>query len=124
MTTMYLGNIAKQLNLIPQFDVEQGTTLIDKHKVLESIYAAIDEVNAISTEDKHLDKSATTVLFGEDGRLDSLGLVSLIVEVEGQIETDFDSSVSLADERAMSRRTSPFRNVDSLASYIVELLDE
>lgn len=96
----------------------------ERQKVIESIYRAIDEFNALVPPPKQLEKSPVTVLFGERGRLDSLGLVSLILEVEGQIEADFETPVSLADERAMSRRSSPFRSVATLADYIVELLDE
>ena len=92
--------------------------------VINSIYTAIDEFNMVAEEPKRLDKSPDTILFGEEGRLDSLGLVSLIMEIEGQIQVDFDTTITLADERAMSRLNSPFRSVDSLAGYIVEILDE
>ena len=92
--------------------------------VINSIYTAIDEFNMVAEEPKQLDKSPDTILFGEEGRLDSLGLVSLIMEIEGQIQIDFDTTITLADERAMSRLNSPFRSVDSLAGYIVEILDE
>ena len=92
--------------------------------VINSIYTAIDEFNMVAEEPKRLDKSPDTILFGEEGRLDSLGLVSLIMEIEGQIQIDFDTTITLADERAMSRLNSPFRSVDSLAGYIVEILDE
>ena len=92
--------------------------------VINSIYTAIDEFNMVAEEPKRLDKSTDTILFGEEGRLDSLGLVSLIMEIEGQIQVDFETTITLADERAMSRLNSPFRSVDSLAGYIVEILDE
>ncbi len=91
-------------------------------RVIASIYQAIDEFNALAPASRQLEKSPATVLFGEGGRLDSLGLVSLILDVEGRIQADFDAAVSLADDRAMSRRSSPFRNVATLAEYIVELL--
>ncbi|MDA1183359.1 MAG: hypothetical protein O2930_01780 [Acidobacteria bacterium] len=96
----------------------------DKQQIIESIYRAIDEFNVLVPPPAQLDKSPSTVLFGEHGRLDSLGLVSLILDVEGQVEADFDMSVSLTSERAMSRDTSPFRSIDTLADYISELLDE
>ena len=92
--------------------------------VIDSIYTAIDEFNMVAEEPRRLEKSPDTILFGEEGRLDSLGLVSLIMEIEGQIQADFETTITLADERAMSRLNSPFRSVDSLAGYIVEILDE
>jgi len=60
-------------------------------------------------------------LLGHDSPLDSIGLVTLIVDVEQRLLTDFDLSVTLASEKAMSRRHSPFRTVGSFADYICEL---
>ena len=56
--------------------------------------------------------------------MDSLGLVNLIVSVEQNIEDDFDVSITIADERAMSQKHSPFRTVGTLADYIEILLKE
>lgn len=56
-------------------------------------------------------------LFGEEGVLDSMGLVSLIVAVEQAIQDELSKSVSLADEKALSMRNSPYRSVASLADY-------
>lgn len=61
-------------------------------------------------------------LFGGDGILDSIGLVSFIVSVEEAIEDEFNVSIVLADEKAMSRRTSPFGRVSYLIDYILEIL--
>ena len=62
-------------------------------------------------------------LFGGDSLLDSLGLVSLIVSIEEAIEDQFNKSIILADEKAMSRRTSPFSRVSYLVDYILELIN-
>ena len=64
-----------------------------------------------------------TALFGRKGIFDSLGLVSLIVGVEEAIADAFGTTVSLADERAMSQTNSPFRTIRSLAEYAAGLLD-
>src|SRR5687767_835401 len=66
--------------------------------------------------------SSETSLFGHDGLLDSLGLVTLVVAVEQAIEDTYGVSVSLADERAMSQRHSPYRTVGSLAEYAGRML--
>lgn len=62
-------------------------------------------------------------LFGGESLLDSLGLVSLIVCIEEAIEDQFNKSIILADEKAMSRRTSPFSRVSYLVDYIYELIN-
>ena len=64
-----------------------------------------------------------TRLFGDQADLDSMGLVTLIADLEYDIQKQFGQSVSLVDEKAMSRLTSPFRRVDYLADYLVELLN-
>jgi acyl carrier protein len=66
---------------------------------------------------------ANTRLFGRDGVLDSMGLVTLVVAVEQAIEDEYGVSVSLADDRALSQRNSPYRTVGSLAEYSARLLD-
>ena len=58
-----------------------------------------------------------TRLFGKEGLLDSMGLVSLIVAVEQEIEDRHGTSVALADEKALSQSSSPYRTIGTLAEY-------
>ena len=60
---------------------------------------------------------------GENSKLDSLGIVNFIVSVEENIEDEFDQSILLADEKAMSSEESPFSNVNSLSNYVASLLE-
>ena len=62
-------------------------------------------------------------LFGGGGPLDSMALVNLLVDLEELIEDDYGLSVTLADEKAMSRRTSPFSRVKYLIEYIEEKIN-
>ncbi|MFA4943161.1 MAG: acyl carrier protein [Lentisphaeria bacterium] len=62
---------------------------------------------------------AETVLFGRNGTLDSLGLVTLIVAIEGELDARWGVALTLADERALSLQHSPFRTVGRLADYIL-----
>ena len=88
------------------------------------IMNSIEEINRQLENEHQLEKSTNTVLFGEGGKLDSLGLINLVVAVEQNIEDEFDVTITLADERAMSQENSPFRTVGSLADYIELLLEE
>ncbi len=56
--------------------------------------------------------------------IDSLGLVEVILEVEQRLRRDHGADVTLADERAMSQRHSPFRTIGTLADYAAVLLAE
>ncbi len=100
-----------------------------REKILQSIYNSIDSLNAQTTKsEEHVEKSDDTTLFGSDSKLDSIGLINLIVAVEQNIEDEFDITITLADERALSQEHSPFRDIMSLANYIemvlVEKLDD
>jgi acyl carrier protein len=79
-----------------------------------------EEIN----EQIDLSEGEQTKLFGGDGILDSLGLVSYIVNVEEVLEDEYGISVILADEKAMSRRTSPFSRISYLVDYIIELIKQ
>ena len=57
-------------------------------------------------------------LLGRGAVIDSLGLVALIVEIEQRLEERHGVVVTLADERAMSQRHSPFRTVGTLSDYL------
>ncbi len=94
--------------------------MITKHKeeVIQVLFDAVDELNQLLPEEQQLGKSADTVVFGESGKLDSLGLVNLIVVTEQKIEEKFGVDLSLADERTMSQKQTPFKTLGTLADYI------
>jgi acyl carrier protein len=99
-------------------------TIIDRENIvnllLSTLEAHFDEIN----ESVDLSVREDIKLFGGDGLLDSIGLVSYVVEVEEKLEDEYDISVVLADEKAMSRRTSPFARISYLADYILEVVNE
>ena len=98
--------------------------MVERSTAIELIYAALKEVldqagvpaPAVLTED--------TVIVGKDAALDSLGVVSLIVEVEQALEQKHDVSVTLASDKAMSAKNSPFRTVGVLADHVLETIQE
>jgi len=96
-----------------------------KKKTIEDfIIKSLGELEEILPGKKINSLNSSTILFGPKGVLDSMGLVSLIAELEQKIEDELSISILLADERAMSQRNSPFRTVSSLAEYILELIKE
>jgi acyl carrier protein len=93
-----------------------------RERVLSAMRRAIDEFNTSLPTDRHIDAESRAPLLGAGGKLDSLGLVNLVIAIETELADEFGQRLALADERAMSRRHSPFRTLDTLADYIVELL--
>lgn len=67
--------------------------------------------------------TSETRLFGDDGVLDSMGLVTLVIAVEQEIEDKYSVSAGLADEKALSQARSPYRTVASLAEYAVQQIE-
>ncbi len=66
--------------------------------------------------------TAATDLFGAEGLLDSVGLVSLAIACEQAIADELGVDIGLADERALSQRASPYRTVGTLAEYAAGLV--
>ncbi len=95
-------------------------------KIIQAIYAAIDEVNPQLEDEKRIrTKSLATPLFGgESGMLDSLSLVTLCVSIEEKIEDKFQIPIMITDERALSQKRSPFLTIKTLSDYLQLLLSE
>jgi acyl carrier protein len=85
------------------------------------VLQAMQNVNLARKPDAQLEVSPDSPLFGPGSPLDSLGLVSLLIDVEEAMH-DRGYPVTLSDARAMSQTQSPFRSVPALVSYIAESL--
>jgi acyl carrier protein len=95
-----------------------------RDKITEIVILKIKNYQLENDKDGFGEITEETKLFGSDAPLDSMELVSLIVEIEEAIQDETGLAIILADEKAMARRTSPFSRVVYLIDYIVELLSE
>ncbi|MBD3274290.1 MAG: acyl carrier protein [Candidatus Marinimicrobia bacterium] len=95
-----------------------------KQEIVELIINVANDMNETLEQKIPTDKGAETPLYGNEAVLDSLGLVRFILQVEEAIEDEFETTIVLADEKAMSQKNSPFRNVETLAAYIEKILKE
>ena len=93
-------------------------------KIVELVIKCAQEINERLDGKIELDKGEQAPLFGLNGALDSLGLVSFIVEVEQVLEDEMDVSVQLVSEKAMSQKSSPFLTIGTLAAFIEQLIKE
>ncbi|MBK5940373.1 hypothetical protein [Halochromatium roseum] len=87
------------------------------------IFDALAMANNGREADSQIPLSTETQLYGTGGHLDSMGLVSFLVDIEESLQ-DSGIYISLSDERAMSQQNSPFRDVQSLSGFIVQLIGE
>jgi acyl carrier protein len=100
---------------------------MEKNEFVDIIISSLKDIISEQDEDeviplKSLDES--THLLGKQAILDSLSLVSMIVDVEEKINEKYGTTITIADERALSQEKSPFRTVKTLAQYIQFLVDE
>ena len=92
--------------------------MIDRKAALEIVLSALRE----AVDQNGGDASGVTeetVIVGPAAVIDSIGVVSLIVDIEQRLEMDHEVSVTLANDRAMSQRSSPFRTPAVLADHIL-----
>ena len=91
-------------------------------KVEKLILDALQSINDVMPSDQQITISLDVVLFGENPQIDSLSLVSLVVDLESELSEEFDMDILLTDDQAMTREISPFLTVITLRDYIMELV--
>ena len=94
-----------------------------KTEIIETIIETINDFNEELSDNDKISKDYDAALYGDNSKLDSMGLVSFIVGLEQNLEEKFNKSISLADERAMSQNTNPFKSINILAEYIFNILN-
>ncbi|MBT4837609.1 MAG: hypothetical protein HON94_09725 [Methylococcales bacterium] len=91
-------------------------------QVLKIILETVGEIGKDEGNQTLIDATEDTRLFGVN--LDSMGIVFLVTDLEDRISDELDVDLTLADERAMSQKTSPFRSVKTLLKYANMLIEE
>jgi len=102
----------------------KGVVMSIENQVEQILFSAIEEINEQLPSNQKIIADKSTMLFGNEGLLDSLTLVNLIVSAEQKVQETMNIAITLADDRAMSQKNSPFKSVESLANYIVLLVKE
>ena len=78
-------------------------------------------LNLARAPQAQIEVSREAALFAPGSPLDSLGLVSLLIDIEEALG-ERGVEVTLSDARAMSPARSPFRSVPALVDYIHQLI--
>ena len=92
---------------------EQAQALQVVDLIVESILLIKDETGLAVPPRLQSD----TALFGIEGFLDSMALVTLVIALEQGIEEKFGVTVQLADAHALSQEHSPYSTIYALAEY-------
>jgi hypothetical protein len=95
--------------------------MADRGRVLEALYAAVDDVNLLLPPRDRLAKAEATVLLGDAAHLDSLGFLNLVLAAETQVNARCAPSVNLAERLLELDESSLPTTLGALATLIVEL---
>jgi acyl carrier protein len=93
-------------------------------KISEIVISNVSSLVETLPDDQKFIVDINTKLFGKDANIDSLSLVSIIVDLETIFSDDYNIEISLTDDRAMMRKISPFESISTLVNYIDELINE
>ena len=91
--------------------------------ILAVVLQALHTTNLARDPASQLVVSPEAAVFGPGSPLDSLGLLTLLLDIEEDLQRA-GCPVRLSDDRAMSQKRSPFRSVASLVEYIGRLARE
>jgi len=92
--------------------------------IADIILQALADLDDERPADDKIAGTVDTQLFGPEAVLDSLGLVSVIADVEMAVSDLVGHAVSLMDDVALSQENSPFESVRSLADYVMTLVGQ
>ena len=95
-------------------------------QVIEQIESIIKAVVSEMNEDREakFDINDNPTFIGSSSVFDSMDLVTMLSEVEEKLSDELNLDITIASEKAFSRKASPFYNIKSLSSFIVELTEE
>jgi acyl carrier protein len=89
-------------------------------QVFALITGVVEELNERRSEKIPTENLLGVVLYGDDGVFDSMHLVNFLALVEEALEDEFEVTITLTSEKAVSRRVSPFSSVRRLIEFIEE----
>ena len=95
-----------------------------KQEITAIVINQVEQLNDTFPEAQKITVTGNTVLFGNGSSIDSLSLVSVIVDLEMLFSDEHGFDISLTDDRAMTREISPFDSVASLVDFIFEIINE
>ena len=102
-------------------DSQRGVSrILTDEAILGVVLQAMRTTNLSRTAESQLSVAPDAAIFGPASPLDSLGLLTLLLDIEEDLQAA-GAAVRLSDDRAMSQTRSPFRSVDSLVTYIARI---
>jgi len=99
-----------------------GRTVMDKDEMTQLVHEVIDDLNELLPADEALDKAPETVILGEGGKLDSMGIINLVVALDGKLAGKCGRDVSLTDDPEIFSKDGVLSTVDTMTAYLLEVV--
>jgi len=97
---------------------------MDKLMALKVVFQALDVVNSLRTEREQVPHSPDVLLAGPDGALDSLGLVTLILNVETRVRMLAGVEIGLLDDCDFGDDLERLRTPEAIAELVLEQMPQ
>ncbi len=97
---------------------------MEREEILKIVTGQVELLRDTFPQDEQFAIEDNMILFGADSNIDSLSLVSLIVDIESLFFDEYNLEISLTDDNAMMRKISPFSTISSLTDYIFEVVNK
>jgi acyl carrier protein len=91
--------------------------------VVNLVYEAVARTNEELEPELAIEARPDELLIGPGTKLDSLGFVSLILEIEELVHERLGITLELVNDRALSQERSPFRTLGTLVAYVEASID-
>ena len=95
-----------------------------KEQIIDIVISNVKSFVDTLPDDQKFKVDLNTILFGKGSNIDSLSLVSIIVDLEMTFLNDYEIELSLSDDKAMMREKSPFDSLQSLVDFIDEIVND
>ena len=89
-------------------------------RVEKIIFKVIDEKNIeLGLE---MEKSINTSIIGPESQLDSLGIFSFVLDIEKEIENEFDAEITLINDDFFNNESDHMQNIKKLKLFFTQKL--
>ncbi|WP_065258418.1 hypothetical protein [Pseudomonas bananamidigenes] len=92
------------------------------NEVKTLVESAVRQQDLLLSEPIDLSRGEDSPLYGVEGTIDSMTLVSIIVDTEEKIRHRFGAEVHLADTSHLPATATPFATLGTLCAYVMDRL--
>jgi acyl carrier protein len=92
---------------------------MQREEIVKIVFESLNVINSMRSRNQgKLPLDEETRLLGENSKLDSLGLVTLLIDIEQRLVEKYSLSVDLLEEQTASSEKKYLSSVKTLIDYI------